>query len=76
MPCNMMSDWTPGDQAAIDAREAQQKAQQAIAAANQMADILCRVLRSLPPAVVDGMDDDVRKWFEAHKAWDATQGRP
>lgn len=72
MPCNM---YEGADFAASDAREAQRRADEAMAAANKVTDLLCKVLQALPAQVVSNMDPEVRAWFEQHKAHDAAHGR-
>lgn len=72
MPCNMMEGYSSSD---WEATEARRKADEAIAAANKVTDILCRVLKTLPSAVIQDMDPEVRSWFEQHQAHDKRHGR-
>lgn len=72
MPCTMHHDMSP---TYADVEEARQAAREAQEAADKVTDILCRVLRALPKGIVDAMDDDVRRWFQEHKAHDAREGR-
>lgn len=75
MPCSMYEGVTSGDFAKEDARRAQEQADEAMKAANEVTAILCKVLSSLPPAVVSGMDKDVFDWWQKHKEHDAKHGR-
>jgi hypothetical protein len=75
MPCSMYEGVTSGDFAASDAREAKRQAAEAMAAANKVTDILCRVLRSLPHEILGQMDAEVLGWFMQHKEHDARHGR-
>ena len=72
MPCNMYEGVTPAEMEAVAARRL---AEDAMVAANKMADILCRVLRALPPEIIAKMDADVHQWLQQHKAHDARHGR-
>ena len=72
MPCNMYEGVTSAE---LEAQAARSKADEAMAAADKVTDILCRVLRALPPEIVANMDPDVRAWFEQHTAHDAKHGR-
>lgn len=75
MPCNMYDGVTAGDFAYSAAQDAKKKADEAMAAANQVTDILCRVLRAMPPEALANMDKDVQDWFAKHKEHDAKHGR-
>jgi hypothetical protein len=72
MPCNMMDG---ASMASADAEVARQEARKAIDAANKVADILCRVLRAMPPDLLARMDADVQAWFREHQEHDRAQGR-
>lgn len=68
MPCNMMEGITNGE---IAAGQAEKRAKEAIDAANKVADMLCRVLRCLPPSAFRDVPPDVRAWMDEHEKWDA-----
>lgn len=71
MPCDMMSGASLGTD-----YEARRMAEEAIKRANEVADILCRILRGLTPEQIAALDPDIQKWFAAHREHDRRQGRP
>ncbi len=76
MPCSMYEGVTSADFAASDAADAKRKAEQAMAAANEVTAILCKVLRSISPEQFSKLDADVHRWFDKHLEHDAKHGRP
>jgi len=72
MPCSSSQGMDYGE---IKASNAAEKAKEAMDEVNRVTDILCRVLRSLPPEIVASMDEDVKRWLAEHQAHDARQGR-
>lgn len=76
MPCDMYKGVTRGDFAMAAADDAKKLAREAMVKANQVTDILCRILRSMPEEQIAKMDPDIQAWFAEHKEHDAQQGRP
>lgn len=75
MPCSMYEGATSGDFAKDDAERARLKAEEAMAEANKLTAILCGLLRSLPPEMIEKLDPTTKAWFEGHKEHDAKHGR-
>ena len=74
MPCKM---YGSDEELALDqiatAQQARKIAYEAMEKANEVTDILCRVLRSLPPEIQKTLDPDTRQWFEDHKRLDVVR---
>lgn len=76
MPCSMYEGVTAADFAKSDAQDAKRLAQEAMNKANQVTDMLCRVLRQMPREQWLLLDPDVKAWLDAHIIHDAAHGRP
>lgn len=76
MPCNMYDGATSGDFARGEAQDAMRRANEAMAAANKVTDMLCRLMRALSPEQILTLDPDLQKWFLEHLKHDAARGRP
>jgi hypothetical protein len=70
-----MAGITSGDIAKWTADEAKRIAGEAMGKANQVTDILCRILRGMPEEQIAKMDPDIQAWFAEHKEYDAQHGR-
>lgn len=75
MPCSNMSGVSNSAFAEASADEAKRLARQAMAKADQVADMLCRTLQAMPKEQIEKLDSDVLAWLAAHLRHDAQQGR-
>jgi hypothetical protein len=76
MPCSMHDGVMAASFANEIERDVMKKAQEAMAAADEVTAILCKVLRSISPEEFSKMDADVHRWFDKHLEHDAKHGRP
>jgi hypothetical protein len=42
---------------------------------DQVTDMLCQVMSMVSAMNMGGLPPDAQKWYEAHTAWDRSQGR-
>jgi len=75
MPCNMFEGATSADFLSSDVDRLRKEVKEARDAANKVTDLLCTLLRTMPPETLAGMSPEIQQWFEEHLKHDAAHGR-
>lgn len=70
MPCNSSDGQGSAEN---NARDAMREVEKLRRKNDELTSMLCSLLNRLEDHIV--LDQDVKRWFDAHKAWDRSQGR-